>query len=79
MNRSPNVFKWLVKYFFYPRIIIADPKWNLLCFMAFIMSFALIPDPYCIYYICFFLIYLIVGQNLPKKWFREFYDIEGIG
>lgn len=74
-----NPFKWLVKYFFYPRIIIADPKWNLMCFMIFIMSFAVIPEPYCMYYIGFSLIYLIVGQNLPKKWLREFYDIEGIG
>jgi hypothetical protein len=74
-----RLLKLIVKYFFYPRMIIADPKYNFMCFMLFLGSLWLIKDLWTPWYIGAWLAYLIIGQSLPKSWLKEFYDIDGIG
>ena len=73
-----KLFKFMVKWFFYPRVmIIADERYNILCFMLFLVSVYFVRGDAYVYYIGISLIYLVVGQNLPRPWLKEFYDVDG--
>lgn len=70
--------KTIIKYFFYPRMVIANEKYNFLCFIVYLVTVFLVGKytNWLFLYSAFMLIYLMIGENLPKKWLKEFYNVE---
>ena len=70
-----KALKTLIKYFYYPRIIITIDEYNFPCFLLFLISILLIGSftQYLMYYMLFSVLYLMSGNVMPVLWYEEVY------